>query len=391
VVRKRILHVAKRFWPFVGGQERYVMDLAAAQVRRGHRCLVVTPERDMVDGRPGLEPRRDRIEGVEILRLPVVGGSAKQFIAGLPLDLLRAIRWADVVHHHDPRFAFETTLAAAAFLGRPVIVHTHGLFFHTTRSARLKRVAMRRYYGPLLGRLTAAVIPGSREDELRLAELAGLSAERVVSIPTGIDLRRAAISAHQPERGRIFMVGRLAAHKGHAAALEALALVQAPWRLAVAGRGSDAESQPLRARAVALGIAHRVEWLGEVDDAEVQDRISRARLLLFPSRFEGFGLALVEALAGGAIVLASRIPAHEAILAGTPLQDRLVDFEDAGGAAARISEELARSSRYLPALRAAAIERAADFSIERVADEVDELYERLLPESGTTRGAASTW
>ena len=363
-----------------------MLDLARAQVRRGHRVLVVTADRDLVEGLPGVLPRRARQDGVEILRLPVVGGPAKQFIAEPPLDLVRAIRWADVVHHHDPRFAFETVLVAAAMLRRPVIFHTHGLFFHTARAARLKRLLMRAYYGPLLRWRTAAIVPGSLEDERLLTELAHLGSDRVTTIPTGVDLTRLALDPGQPEPGRLFMFGRLAEHKGHASVLAVLAQVSAPWRLAIAGRGPATLEADLRAQAHALGLADRIDWLGEIPDADVLGWISRARLLLFPSHYEGFGLALVEALATGAVVLASRIPAHTAILAGSDLEDRLIDFEDQVSAATRIATELALSKREIRTVRVAAIRRAGDFSIERVADGVDRLYERLIPDAPAGRG-----
>jgi alpha-1,3-mannosyltransferase len=373
----RILHIAKRYWPYSGGQERYVQDLVRAQTRLGHRCVVVTADRDLVSRLPGTQKRRESVDGIDVLRVRAWGGHAKQFLAELPSELVRAIRWADVVHHHDPRFAFETSLLAAAAMRRPVIVHTHGLFFHTSQMALLKRMLMRAYYGPLFNRAVAAVVADSRTDERNLAELARVGPRKVRFIQNGIDLARFPPAAIQPEAGRLFMFGRLAEHKGHVAAMEALALVDVPWRLSVAGTGSAELQAALELRGRELGLSDRVEWLGEITDDALAGWIARARLVLFPSRFEGFGLALLEALAGGGMVLANRIHAHEEILGSGPLADRLVDFGQPQVAAARITAELATPIKHLAAVREAARRRASDFSMDRVAEEINDLYREL--------------
>lgn len=389
----RVLHVAKRFWPFVGGQERYVLDLARAQTRLGHHACILTADRDLVSGAPGRLPRTDRLDDVEVRRVRVVGGPAKQFIAEPPTTLLRAIRWADVVHHHDPRFAFETTLFAAALLHKPVIVHTHGLFFHTDRATGLKRFLIRHYYRHIFASAAAAVVAGSRLDENTVAELTGIGPDRLRYVPHGIDLQHFAPRGSPPEVGRLLIVGRLAEHKGHGLALEALealAGVGGPWRIAIAGGGPDDLSVSLAQQARALNVSDRVDWLGEVSDDELPGLMERAQLVLFPSRYEGFGLALIEALASGALVLASPIAAHLEILSGHGLEDRIVNFDRAGEVAARIVMEGSRPRPEVDAIRAAGVVRAASFSVDRMAERVDELYRELVDTGRLSRRSGSS-
>jgi glycosyltransferase involved in cell wall biosynthesis len=369
-----VLHVAKRFWPYAGGQERYVLDLARAQVLRGHACRVVTPDRDLVAGSPGTLPPRDRRDGIDIRRVRAAGGPAKQFVVEPPTTLFRAVSWADVVHHHDPRFAFETTLLLAALLRKPVIVHTHGLLFHTDRATGLKRFLMRRYYGPVFRRATATVVAGSRIDEAAVAELGRVGPDRLRYVPHGIDVGHFSPRGSDIDTGSLLVVGRIARHKGHDRALEVLARLDPRWHLAIAGVGAAEEMAALAAQARALTVSDRVHWLGSIRDEDLPALLERAQLVLFPSRFEGFGLALLEALASGAAVLASRIRAHEEILSGKGLDDRLVDFDRPADVAARIALEAARPPEEGRALRSAGVERATAFSLERMVGEIDDLY-----------------
>jgi phosphatidylinositol alpha-1,6-mannosyltransferase len=99
-------------------------------------------------------------------------------------------------------------------------------------------------------------------------------------------------------------------YKGHDQLLEAWPAIQAAVpgaKLLVAGGGDDLSR--LRASAAALDGVH---FLGYVPDAELARLYRKCRLLLFPSRREGFGLAAMEAAARGAAVVG---------LAGTVLEE----------------------------------------------------------------------
>ncbi|MBA3969027.1 MAG: glycosyltransferase family 4 protein [Gemmatimonadetes bacterium] len=74
-------------------------------------------------------------------------------------------------------------------------------------------------------------------------------------------------------------------------------------RLVLAGRGKDAERVERRSRE--LGIAHNVQLVGSVSDEERRRLFATARVLLMPSRFEGFGMVAAEAMAAGVPVVAA--------------------------------------------------------------------------------------
>jgi glycosyltransferase involved in cell wall biosynthesis len=131
----------------------------------------------------------------------------------------------------------------------------------------------------------------------------GVREDRIEVIPNGVDISRIVARGNRPfhEVPRLLIVGRLGPEKGHGVLFDALASVSPPWRLDVVGSGIL--ERELRERAERLGIASRVVFLGERDD--VGSLLSDADLFCFPSKWEGMGLALVEAMAAGVPILAS--------------------------------------------------------------------------------------
>jgi glycosyltransferase involved in cell wall biosynthesis len=110
----------------------------------------------------------------------------------------------------------------------------------------------------------------------------------------------------EEERHRIISVGSLKRVKGHDVLIEAFRDVVDTYpsaTLQIVGDG------PLRSEYEALidqkGLAERVELMGWCSPEEVRKRLRKASLFVFPSRHEGFGLALVEAMAVGLPVVAS--------------------------------------------------------------------------------------
>jgi glycosyltransferase involved in cell wall biosynthesis len=104
----------------------------------------------------------------------------------------------------------------------------------------------------------------------------------------------------------LLTVGRLQAHKNHAATLRVASQLPIEVQVRLIGRGP--ELQRLQQLARSLSVRCRMDT--EVDDAGVADAYRRARVAVCPSRFEGFGLTPIEAVASGTPVAASDILPH---------------------------------------------------------------------------------
>lgn len=372
----RILHITKRFWPLPGGVERYVLDLGAEQVRLDHRVRVLTIDHDILSRRSHRLAPVENHAGIEIHRVRAFGGARKQFLAELPGTVVRLLGWADVIHHHEPRFLLETAVLAHMASRTPLVFHSHGMILHTPQFRRLKEIALRVYYGPLLKHGVDVVIAGGESDARLLETYCGLAeGPRMRLYQEGIDLRRSQTIARTPDSGRVLCFGRIDLHKGHRRLLETLAHVSADWTLDIAGGGPPDLVESLRQHAFDLGVAGRVQFLGRVTDQELDELLAHAAVVAFPSEYEGFGLALVEALAAGALVVASDISSHREVL-GPNLADRLADFTNSD-AAGRLGFAMSMGLDETKVAERKARDRARQFSVDRLAADIEGLYSEL--------------
>lgn len=167
----------------------------------------------------------------------------------------------------------------------------------------------------------------------------------------------------------IAVVGRLEPEKGVDLALEALARllpVRAAAHLIILGGGS--QRQALEEQAARLGIKSAVTFTGHVDD--VAARLASCDLLLLPSRWEGFGYVLVEAMLLQRPVVAFGIPAAREIVEDG-VTGLLVPPGDLDGMAHALEQLLGdpfRMERMGRAGRLRAIER---FSLETMLDALE--------------------
>jgi glycosyltransferase involved in cell wall biosynthesis len=111
-----------------------------------------------------------------------------------------------------------------------------------------------------------------------------------------------------------------------------------------------------------------------VSDAERRDLLSGARVLAYPSRYEGFGLVSLEAMGAGVPVVASRAGALPEVLGDAAV---LVDPDDVAGLAAAL-EQVSSDEELRADLVRRGRERVARYSWNRAGDQFLDLYRSLV-------------
>src|SRR5204863_6003509 len=193
-------------------------------------------------------------------------------------------------------------------------------------------------------------------------ERVGVPAAKVETIHYGLDDLPEAWGENPPDavgpdRRVLLAVSRLIRQKGLDVAVRALPLLPQDTVLVVLGEGPEREA--LERLADELDVSERVFLLGRVPD--VAAWLRRAALLVHPARWEGFGLAVLEAMLAGLPVVASDVRSLPELLGDAGV---LVPPDDAGALARGIASALEQ-----PAFGPAARERAArEFSVARMAD-----------------------
>jgi glycosyltransferase involved in cell wall biosynthesis len=170
----------------------------------------------------------------------------------------------------------------------------------------------------------------------------GCPAERIDVVPMGTDLRDLFVPDGSARNGtEILFVGRLVPGKGADVLIRAFPGIlarQPEATLTVVGGGPERENLDELARR--LGIESHIVFAGPVPHTELAKCYRRAALLVLPSREEGFGLVLIEALGCGCPVVASDLPAIRGIL-GEGKTGRLFRAGDAEDLTRAVCEMLA--------------------------------------------------
>jgi alpha-1,3-mannosyltransferase len=362
----RILQVVRQFYPSVGGIESAVAALCDRLQRRGHECEVVTLARLWNDPRP--LPPTDVVDGLRVERIPFVGGR-RYFLAP---RVLRFAAGQTIIHVHAIDF-FVDFLAATRWRHHiPFVVSTHGGIFHTTWAMRAKRI-----YFHTMTRLAltqaARVICDSSQDDRLFAPI--VPARKRITINNGVEDAFFGIrKSVQP--GLMVMVGRIAEHKGIGRVIDLLPRIRTlvpGARLAVVGPDWEGLQASLEARARAAGVADGVSFAGAVERTVLMEHLARAHLVLAASEYEGFGIAMIEAMASGSLVIGSDIEAHRELIR-PDIDGVLVDFRDEARALTAVVNALRLPARQVVDMGARARAAASRFGWERVADQVERVY-----------------
>ena len=341
-----------------GGVQGQVLALARTLRGLGHEVRVLAP----CDGPPpdsGVTPLG--------ASLPTAANGSVAPIApdvSAQLRTIRALRDEafDVVHVHEP-LAPGPTQTAMLFKTAPLVGTFHAA--GGSRAYELLRPLVR--WGANKLDLRCAV----SEDARQMAQEALGGEYELVFNGVEVDEFRK-VDPWPTEGPTVLFLGRHEPRKGLAVLLEALALLPDEVRLWVAGDGP--ETAVLQA---GVGDDARVEWLGRISEEEKLARLRGADVFCAPSlRGESFGIVLLEGMAAQTPVVASDLPGY-ANVARADEDALLVPPGDAGALAAAINRVLddpvlARS------LVASGEQRAATFSMDRLAERYLELYERAI-------------
>ena len=197
-------------------------------------------------------------------------------------------------------------------------------------------------------------------------------AEAVLRVPADADARAARLGL--PERGYLLTLATLEPRKGLDTALAALREPQAPDLPLLHVGATGWGDLDVRAEAARHGLdGGRFRTLGRIGDEDLAVVLSRATALIAPSRSEGFGLPVVEAMAHGVPAVVSDVPALVEVGGDAVLVTKVGDPASLAEAAGRI----VRDSELRQRLSRAGLARSASFTWNGAARSCWEIYRRI--------------
>jgi glycogen synthase len=294
----RVLMVTPRYFPYVGGVENHVYQVARRLATRGVNVTVLTTDPS------GYLIAEEKVEGVQIRRVWARPSQRDYYFApGIYREITRG-PW-NVVHVQS----YHTLVAplamfAALRAGLPYIVTFHG-GGHSSSLRNAMRGVQQMGLRPLLARAARLVALARFEIEYFGKQL-HLPRERFALIPNGADIVTSGERHGPRDANLIASVGRLERYKGHQRMIAALPYILArrpDARLWIAGSGPYEPA--LRRLAKQLGVEAHVEVraIPASEREMMAEELSRAALVTLLSEYETQPIAVLEALALGCPVL----------------------------------------------------------------------------------------
>ncbi|HSX85253.1 MAG TPA: glycosyltransferase family 4 protein [Cellvibrio sp.] len=368
-----VTHVVRQYLPSIGGMEEVVRNIARHQLRQGHKATrIITLDR-LFRNTGEVLPARDTIDGVEIIRLPYRGSTRYPLCPAV----LKHLGDTDLIHVHGVDFFYDFLAATKWLHKRPLVLSTHGGFFHTSFASRSKLA-----YFNTVTRLSSSaysqVVATSANDGQLFSRI--MRPNKLQVIENGVDIEKYANQAATDLQPTLIYFGRWSSNKGLLPALDMFADLhrqQSQWRLIIAGREYDHSCAELQQYIDRLQLQDAVTLAPNPSDEEIRSMVNQASYFLCLSRHEGFGIAPIEAMSAGLTPILSDIPPFRRLV-----EDSGLGFLTPLGAAPDMAIKSLlqlheQGDAAYHARRATAMDFAQRYAWPQVADRYLALYAKL--------------
>jgi len=390
----KIVMLVPFFYPHTGGTEKYVRDVAAILIKKGHEVTVISNNIPKEKG----APREETLpEGIKVIRLDAIN-----LFTYLPVSTqfnLKMLEGYDVVHVHVPAFSFLRSVAGR--IKQPLVVTYH---CDATVSEKYFGMPVPKFFVPIFETLHNAYakmfLPHA--DAIITTTESYASSSPVMSnfphkaIPIGIFYdkideiqKKLSLTPDKKKKNQLLFLGRLAGNKGCDYLVKAMPKILAKFpdtKLVICGDGE--EKGHIVDLINGFGIQKSIEFLGTATFDKLVELYYTSLLYIFPSinRLEAFGIVQLEAMTNYTAVVASDIPGPNAVMdAGQT--GVLVPKQDSDALANSINAllgdpekalEMGRKGRQL-------VERKYDWNV--IGDQIIDVYQEALAKKTPSRSS----
>ena len=400
----KILLIQNRFYPAIGGAETHTYLLSKYLAKKGHKVTVYTTTSLSKDDIPFISlsppffinpkkktglPEKEVIENVNVERFDMrLRFWSFNWIPEMFKKLKATVYEFDIIHAHG--YHISSSLAGCYYAKKskkPFILTAHDLIIpdDLPADAKLFKKIYDRTFGKHLLKNASRLI-ALTEDHIQQYTERGGELGKIRIIPNAIELdkyknknsnQNTLDKCGIDKKDKVLLfVGRIDRYKGVQDVIEALPAISAEYtdiKLAVVGRdyGYKGELEKLRDK---LNLQDKVIFAGSVPEKELIELYRRADIFILPSRMEGFGIVLLEAMASGTLCIAYSIPSVRKVIKNNEngvlvknekeLQDKLLYY------LGNIEEKRR--------IEANALKYVEKYDIKNVINSIEKVYEEAL-------------
>lgn len=288
----KILMVCARYFPFMGGIETHIHEVATRLAAQGHAVTILTTD-------PGGKwPPEEMVGGVHVVRVKAYPKNRDYYIAPQIASSVMNGDW-DIVHVQGYHTAVPPLAMVAAHRRNIPFVVTFHSGGHSSGFRNLLRAPQRALLAPII-RKAAQLIGVSEFEADFFSRTMGVPREQFTVVPNGAQLPEVAPASPDAEPNTLILsIGRLERYKGHHRAIQAYAKLRAhrpDLKLRILGEGPYRSELEALVRKLGLNGNVYIGGIPSTERKQMAELLSRAAVVLLLSDYEAHPVAVMEAL-----------------------------------------------------------------------------------------------
>ena len=299
----KIAFVCPRFYPYIGGVETVVFNLAQNLTAKGMDVTILTQTNGAALA------KKEQLHNFTILRFNEIGFSKLK----ISIDLLRYLQKNSGKYNiiHVQNYHAFPAICVALTKKKPIIFSPH---YHGEGRTTLTNLLHYPYHfiGKFIFSQSDTILCDSNA-EAQLIQKHFPNLKKITILPLGIDIEGIQkAKKYDDTLPYILVVGRLENYKNIELIIRSLQFIDSKICLKIVGNGP--ELQQLKNIAYKLNLSNRVYFLKNISNEDLFRLLKSAKAYVTMSRMEAYGLSLLEAVAAGIGIVASDIPAHKDLI-----------------------------------------------------------------------------
>ncbi|MFH0868748.1 MAG: glycosyltransferase family 4 protein [archaeon] len=377
----RVAKICAYFWPVKGGMEDHLYFDGSELVKKGYGVAMLVSD-SIRDGKEKL-PKTDLIEGINVRRFKTLFKYSyfSPFFPGLFLHLLKE-RY-DIIHVHSFRQFYNLALLIAKLRKVPSVITTHWPEYPESVRNKILNLAVKLFdstIGKWILNSADKVIVQTEAEKSWLLERFRVSPKKIEIVPPGFrsiylkktDPKKFRKRYNINEKNMVLCIGRMHRSKGFDKVVK-IASSFSDTKFVFIGHDSGFKNE-LENLAEGLKVSDKILFAGAVSDEEKLDALAACDVLVMPSDYEAFGIALLEAMAQGKPVIAANAGGMPDVVGNCGFvfdKNNLWDLKEK-------LRKLLLNKKLREKLGKLARNKAEDFTWENQVEKIGKVYKNLI-------------